>query len=86
MLLAIDACAVATALAAAWFWLRASGARLRRVSGREGLDAADLNRLVVAGNRSQLLNRRAALAAMASALLVALHATGSVLSEVATGG
>lgn len=59
---------------------------LRRVSRREELDAADINRLVVVINRTQLLNRRAALAAMVSALLIALHAAGSLLSQLAIGG
>lgn len=86
LLLAIDALAVAAALAAAWLWLRASGARVRRVSAREQLDTADLNRLAVALNRTQLLNQRAALAAMASALLVALHVATSLLSQLASGG
>lgn len=39
------------ALAAAWLWYRASATKLRRVSRFEELNAADLNRLVVAMKR-----------------------------------
>jgi hypothetical protein len=70
---ALDLGAMLCALAAAWFWLAASRARLRRVSRFEALDAADINRIVVAINRNQLLNARAALAAGASALMAALR-------------
>jgi hypothetical protein len=60
------------ALAAAWPWFAASRSHLRRVSRFEKLDAADINRIVVAINRNQLLNARGALVACASALLTAL--------------
>ncbi len=69
----LDSLAIASALVAAWFWFRASGSRLRRVSRKEELDASDINRMVVAVNRSQLLNARAAAATGVSALAVALR-------------
>ena len=62
-----------TALAAAIFWWLASNRNVRRVSHLEELDAADINRLVVAINRNQVLNRRGALAAAASAAVAALR-------------
>lgn len=78
---ALDLLSIGTALAAAWLWLLASGGRLRRISRFEELDAADINRIVVAVNRSQRLNRRAALAATASALLVALRAAADLAAR-----
>ena len=59
---ALDVAIILTSGVAAWLWLRASQGSIRRVSYHEELDAKDLNRLVVALNRSLLLNRRAALA------------------------
>jgi hypothetical protein len=78
LIVALDLVIIASALAAAWLWFQASGGRLRRVSRREEIDAADLNRIVVAVNRAQLLNRRGALAATVSALLVALRAAADL--------
>ncbi len=69
----VDVTALLTALIAAWFWFRASERQVRRVSYRETLDAADYNRLVIALNRAQLLNSRAAIATGVSALLVAIR-------------
>ena len=71
--LALDLAGCVTAFLAGWLWLRASGRTVRRVTRREELDAADINRLVTAMNRAALLNRRAALAATASAVSVALR-------------
>lgn len=73
MLFIFDLIAMISAFLAAWFWLWASARQLRRVSRDEVLDAHDLNRIVVAYNRSQLLNGRAALATAVSALAVALR-------------
>jgi hypothetical protein len=67
----VDVAAIATSLAAAWLWFQASRRTVRRVSYREELDAADLNRLVTALNRTNLLNGRAAAASGLAALLVA---------------
>ena len=69
----LDVLAVATALLAAALWLRASTARLRRVSRDETFDAADINRVIVAINRSQILNKNAALATAVSAVAIALR-------------
>ena len=41
----LDAAIVAAAILSAWFWMRASGKRLRRVSKHETFDHADINRL-----------------------------------------
>jgi len=71
--LALDLAGCVSAFLAGWLWLRASGRKVRRVTQHEALDAADINRMVTAMNRAALLNRRAALAATASAVSVALR-------------
>jgi hypothetical protein len=50
-----------------------------RSSHHEELDAQDINRIVVAYNRSQLYNARAAAATGASALAIALRFVVSLL-------
>ena len=65
----LDIAIAAFALASAWLWWLASGQRLRRISRREELDAADINRIVTALNRTQILNSRAALTTAAAAVL-----------------
>lgn len=77
----IDILAVLITLLAAWLWFRASRRGLRRVGRSETLDAADLNRIVVTINRSQILNRQAALATAASALIVAARICLDILSR-----
>jgi len=47
----------------------------------EALDAADLNRIVTTINRSSVLNRRAALAAAASAGCLALRFAADLLAK-----
>ncbi len=59
--------ALSTALVAAYLWFRASSYQVRRVSKSEDINSLDLNRIVTAINRTQLLNRRAALATALSA-------------------
>lgn len=68
----LDALALASALAAAYLWWKASCNHVRRISLTEKLDAQDFNRMVIAINRTQLLNRRAAVATAVSALAIAL--------------
>jgi hypothetical protein len=58
----LDLLIVGAALASAWLWYMASRHRVRRISRHEALDAADINRLVTALNRTQILNSHAALA------------------------
>lgn len=70
---ALDLFGCITGFLAGWFWLRASGRTVRRVRFTEELDASDINRLVTAINRNNILNRRAALAATASAVSVAMR-------------
>ena len=80
LLIPLDILIIVAATASGIFWFRASGGRMRRVSATEHCDHHDLNRLVVAFNRTQLLNRRAALAtalaAFAGALRMALGLAG----------
>jgi hypothetical protein len=63
--------ALSSALLAAWLWFKASSTSVRRISRDEDLDHQDFNRIVTAINRTQFLNRRAALATAASALAIA---------------
>jgi hypothetical protein len=72
-LLTLDLLTVGAALASAWLWWAASRHRVRRVSRDEVLDAADINRLVTALNRTQILSARAALATALAAVLAALR-------------
>jgi hypothetical protein len=70
---------ITAVLIAARLWLVASRNRVRRISRREVLDAADINRMVVALNRSQTLNARAARMTGASALLAAARVSADAL-------
>lgn len=78
---ALDLLAIATSLLASWLWYAAGTRPVRRISRFEALDAADINRLVTAINRTAALNRKAALAAAASAGCLALH-LGAMLITV----
>lgn len=73
MSLALDIVMASLALTSAWFWWMASRQRLRRVRRDEVLDAADINRIVTALNRTQIMNARAALLASATAVLAAIR-------------
>jgi hypothetical protein len=73
MILAVDDLIGAGALLSSWLWWLASRQRLRRISRLEELDAGDVNRIVTALNRTQILNSRAAVAASATAALAALR-------------
>lgn len=65
----VDFVIIFAALASAWLWWLASRQRIRRISRNEELNYADINRIVTAMNRSQILNSRAALAtALAAAM------------------
>jgi hypothetical protein len=67
----LDWLALLTALAAAWLWYRASCQSIRRVSRNEEINSLDLNRIITAINRTQAMNRRAAIATALSALAIA---------------
>lgn len=73
LLFVLDIIAAAAALFAAWLWYAAGQRPQRRVTKDEELDNHDFNRLVTGINRSNLLNRRAALATAVSSALVALR-------------
>ncbi len=75
----LDVIALVSALVAAWLWYRASSNVVRRVEKGEELDHRDLNRIVVAINRTQILNRRAALATAVSALAFAAKMANDML-------
>lgn len=70
MIMLLDVLAMLTAFASSVLWFKASGKSLRRVNKGEPLDEHDLNRIVTAFNRNQILNGRAALATAVSASAV----------------
>ncbi|TNC65798.1 hypothetical protein [Rubellimicrobium roseum] len=82
VLVALDLMIGAAALASAWFWWAASRHRVRRISRHEALDAADINRLVTALNRSQILNSRAALATACAALAATIRIALDVVLQL----
>lgn len=75
----LDLSIIFAAALSAQFWLQASRRKLRRVSKFEEFDHADINRMVIALNRSQLLNGRAAAATAIAALLAGIRAAVEVL-------
>jgi hypothetical protein len=81
LIIALDAAALLTTVAAALFWYRASQRGLRRLTIHETFDYHDLNRIVNAINRNNILNRRAALASGGSALLIGLRMMVDLLSK-----
>ncbi len=76
----LDVIALVSALIAAWLWYRASSNVVRRVEKDEEIDHRDLNRIVVAINRTQILNRRAALATAVSAVAFAAKMANDLLA------
>ena len=60
-LVAFDILVVIFAFMSGILWWQASRRRLRRISKHEDIDHADFNRIIVALNRAQILNSRAAL-------------------------
>lgn len=70
MILWLDVLAMLAAFASSLLWFKASGKSLRRVHKGEALDEHDLNRIITAFNRNQILNSRAALATAVSAMAV----------------
>lgn len=73
MLVFFDILTIGLAMLAAYLWFQSSRTRYRRISRHEAIDAADLNRIIVAMNRSQIANQRAALATAASAFALGLR-------------
>lgn len=69
----VDFGIIFSALASAWLWWLASRQRIRRVSRYEDLNYADINRIVTAMNRTQILNSRAALATAIAAAMAGLR-------------
>lgn len=80
--LLLDLAIVAAAFLSGVFWWLASRKRLRRICRNEVLDHADFNRLVVAYNRTQILNARAAIATAAAGVLAAIRLSVTLIAEV----
>ena len=81
LILFLDLLALASALVAAYLWFRASSYQVRRVNKSEDINSLDLNRIVTAINRTQLLNQRAALATALSAGIIALKFAHDILTR-----
>ena len=79
MILILDIIAMLAAFLSAIFWFAASGKTLRRLKLREELDTHDMNRVITAFNRNQILNGRAALATAISATAVGLRFLAQLL-------
>ncbi|MBX9907525.1 MAG: hypothetical protein K2Z25_02325 [Beijerinckiaceae bacterium] len=73
MIFVLDIAIGLGALASSYVWWIASRQRLRRISRLEDLDAGDINRIVTALNRTQILNAKAALIASAAAAFAAVR-------------
>ena len=69
----LDLLIIVFAILSGWLWFNASRKLVRRISKHEQLDSVDVNRIIVAMNRTQILNSRAALATAAAALLAGLR-------------
>ncbi|MDY8108944.1 hypothetical protein U0C82_07270 [Fulvimarina sp. 2208YS6-2-32] len=83
LFIVLDIAAIMSSLLAAGLWYRAGARTTRRVSRFETLDQADLNRMIVAMNRSALLNRQAALASAVAAICFALRFAASLFVDTA---
>jgi hypothetical protein len=81
MFLLLDLSIVAAAFLSGMFWWLASLKRLRRIYRDEVLDHADFNRMVVAYNRTQILNARAAIATAAAGILAAIRLSVTIIAE-----
>ncbi len=72
-IIVLDLAIVLAAAASGVFWYQASRQNIRRICRGEHIDHHDLNRIVVAFNRTQILNRRAALATALAGALAAIR-------------
>jgi hypothetical protein len=68
----LDLTGMITAIISALLWYKASTQEIRRISRHEPLDALDMNRMITAMNRGQVLNRRAAIATAIAAAVAAI--------------
>lgn len=82
LFLLLDLSIVAAAFLSGMFWWLASRKRLRRICRDEILDHADFNRMVVAYNRTQILNGRAAVTTAAAGILAAIRLSGTMIADV----
>ncbi len=82
LFLLLDLSIVAAAFLSGVFWWQASRKRLRRICRDEMLDHADFNRMVVAYNRTQILNARAAIATAIAGILATMRVSGNMIAAV----
>jgi len=68
LIIALDLAIIVGVTFSGVFWYLASRGQVRRICKSEILDSRDINRIVVAFNRGQILNRRAAFATSATAM------------------
>ncbi len=81
MFLLLDLSIVAAAFLSGTFWWQASRRRTRRICRDEVLDSADFNRMVVAINRTQILNARAAIWTAAAGLFAGVRVSANIILE-----
>jgi hypothetical protein len=82
LFLLLDLSIVGAAFLSGLFWWQASRKRMRRICRDEMLSHADFNRMVVAYNRTQILNARAAIATAIAGLLAAIRLSGNTIADV----
>lgn len=81
MIAILDILILISAAMSAWFWWKASGRQLRRITHNEELNSHDINRIIININRAQILNARAAISTAVSAGLIAVRYLVTVLSS-----
>ena len=73
LIIALDLAIIVGVTLSGVFWYLASRGQVRRICKNEILDSRDINRIIVAFNRAQILNRRAAFATSATAMFAAVR-------------
>lgn len=83
LIVILDLSIISFAVTSSVLWWASSRHRVRRISRLDEPDAADINRLVVALNRSQILNSRAALTTACAGVLAAIRLALDVAGRLA---
>lgn len=82
LFLLLDLSIVSAAFLSGSFWWLANRKRLLRICRDEMLDHAGFNRMVIAYNRTQILNARAAIAMAIAGILAAIRLSGNMIAAV----
>lgn len=78
----LDLFIAVAAFLSGFFWWQASRGRMRRICREEMLDHADFNRMVIAFNRTQILNARAAITTAITGILATLRLSGNMIVDL----